>query len=297
MKRIKLRFPTIDENYEASKVYDEALEIAKEAGLQTKNQIASHLRRLEIFTLDMQKELDDIEGGDLFKYPGLPSFDSPEDEAKFIERSLIEVIKGERVYTSKELLRPLERKTYIDRYRELIEIRSKYMQHSCEVFAEKAKLEHLIAKCSYNADTGYRIWKDPKSLKDSKNYILYIAISSKFTDFISGLNQSVLRKLARHPLWRTKWLSATKIGSPIFNGNVSEWDTNKSYLCYWSNFLDNIMSSAEPPEPHIVEDDRLLDAWLETKNREAKKGSRTNDKDDVTRAIFKPKVNPVRKRK
>ena len=116
-------------------------------------------------------------------------------------------------------------------------------------------------------------------------------------EFFAGLPVSTMRFMARHAMWRTKWISASKLGQQVFNGNISEWDINKSYLCYWSNFYDNIYNAHEPPDEKTIENDEFLDNWLKAKERERKSGksSAPSDKDTTQYFFNGMKVNPVKK--
>ncbi len=297
MKKIKFRFPTLEENYNSAAIYDETYEFAQKNGVVNKNTMSSILRRNGIFTLEMQKEMDKIEAGDLLKYPEIQTFEDQSDENKFVEKSVVEIITGEKIITVDDLLRAREIKNpEMIRYRELSTLKSSYMRYTCEGLADRKRIEHLLVKCSYNADTNKPIWSSMEKYYASRNVVFALLLTSKFVEFIQGLNQTVIRKIARHHLWRTKWVSATKIGSPVFRGSIAEWDTNKTFLCYWSNFLDNVYSGMEIPEEFIIKDDKLLDNWLEAKNRENKQGSSLNSNSDGVRAVFKKRVNPVAKK-
>lgn len=301
MREIVFRFPNLEENLRSNSIYEEVYEKCIKAGIITKNKIMVYLSKYEILTPDMQKQMDNIEGGDFFKYPSIPNFEDKTDENRFIEKAVVEVITGERKIQVTDLLKSEEdERSKIPEYQEyrvLSSAKSTHMRHTAEALADQARMQYLMWTCSYDAETKNRIWESFEQFKKSRNKLLILALTSKFTDFVAGLNQTIIRKISRHALWRTKWISATKTGAPIFRGYVAEWDTNKSFLCYWSNFLDNIYSSVEPPEEFIVNDDRLLDAWVEAKFREHKKGTSSNSNEEGVRAVFKTKVNPIAKRK
>ncbi len=297
MKKVKFRFPTIRENAESASIYEDTLRAMRELGIITKAQMVSRLRQAGIFTSEMQTQLDNIEGGDIFKYPPIKSFESKDEDNRFIEKCLVEIISGERSLTITQLNEPSESFKEYDEYRRLSSIKASYMQYTAEGLAEKKRLDYLISRCTFNADTDKPLWDNIENFYNFDKSLFISILSGKFLEFIGGFNQTLVRKISRHPIWRTKWLSATKLGSPIFSGNVSEWDVNKTYLCYWSNFLDNVYSSMEPPEDFIVKNDKLIDGWLEAKHRESKSGNRIDSSPgtDTTRAIFRPNINPIKK--
>ncbi len=298
MYKIKIRFPTMEDSYDASRIYEVSLSKYKNLGLMSKNQMSSRLRKDGIFTLDMQKRVDAIETSDLMRYPPLPKFDSQDQENRYIERCIIEITKGERIYDLEQIYEPLPSIEELKEYRELINLKYTYLQYTYESLAEKDKIDRLLVGCCYNADTDEKLWNTLEDLKISTQTYFIMSLTGKVLDFISGFNQTVLRNISRNHMWRTRWVSASKIGNPLFKGEIIDWDTNKVLLCYWSNLLDNVYGGSEVPEEFILKNDRLLDSWLEAKSRERKNGNTPEvEGKDTVRAIFNGvKVNPHKKK-
>lgn len=91
--------------------------------------------------------------------------------------------------------------------------------------------------------------------------------------------------------WRARWRASTKTGSPLFDGPVMDWNINQVALVFWSNFYDSIYEHPERPTQKIIDNDDLLDKWVEDqakkmedrakKNSSSSTYSKTLDHDEV----------------
>lgn len=88
------------------------------------------------------------------------------------------------------------------------------------------------------------------------------------------INQNgVLREIARGQgevgaEWRARWKASKDTGTSLFEGVVSDWNPSQVALSYWFSFYDNIYEHPERPPMKIINDDDLLDKWVEDKSRE-----------------------------
>jgi hypothetical protein len=80
--------------------------------------------------------------------------------------------------------------------------------------------------------------------------------------------------------WRARWKASTKTGSPLFEGPTVDWNINQVALVFWSNFYDNIFEHPERPEQRIIENDDLLDRWVEQKGKEMEERAKKNARKD-----------------
>lgn len=80
--------------------------------------------------------------------------------------------------------------------------------------------------------------------------------------------------------WRARWKASTKTGSPLFEGPTVDWNINQVALVFWSNFYDNIFEHPERPEQKVIDNDDLLDRWVEQKGKEMEDRAKKNANKD-----------------
>lgn len=301
MNIVVFKFPTMREVSEVGRLYSSHKNRLLSEKVKTRSEMMFYLNKYEIYTYAMEQEIERLEGLSKIKYRKPYSSESAEETNKEIDRDITEAILGERTVDLVEYFTKETQKTIPDndikRYNELCGIRDSAVKYSLEAICEKERTMRLTQLCSYNWDNGERVWKDWEMFCGEKNRTFQTAIINLCAGFLNGLPQSKLRKMARHTMWRSRWISATKTGSPLFDGAISQWDHNKTFLCYWSNFYDSIAGAYEPPEQFVIEDDELLDGWLEKKARENKSGSTESMADkEGSVAFFRNRVNPVPKK-
>lgn len=289
------------------RAYSSEYKTAKEAGLYTEKEMLGFTSRNDLYTGDAEEQYEMIQGGHLFKYPHVSELagDDEVEKSNFLEDILLCIIYGERTVSGDELIQLFDNRNE-DRgtgdwtlFDQLANIRSTYVNHTCERFADSRKNKYMLYLCCYNPDTDERIWDSMEELEESLS-------TSEYNILVYGMlktlnmNVTTMRRLARSPMWRSRWITATKTGQNIFEGEITNWDINKVYLCYWSNFYDNVYESPERPEEFIMKDDEMLDNYLEQKSNEReneKKGATSHNLSggDTDVARFKVKVNPIKK--
>lgn len=299
MKTIIFKYPSIDSISIANQLYDDKLEELLEDGVPNAELVLKLSNDYGVFPDSERNELEDLSGHPMFKYPSIGSFKNDVLLYKFLEKCLIEIMTGtrrlklEQLYTSMDI--PPTEIEY-QRYIELNHKKGATLKISAENFAEQEKADYLTYACCINGDNKKPVWSSYERFKKEKNVLLTKLIQLRCMEFLGGFNQTILRRIARHSMWRSKWISATKTGAPIFEGAITNWNINQTLLSYWSNFYDSIYASYEPPENFIVERDDFLDSWLESKSTESKNRA-TSESDEGFRATFtKHKVLPAKKR-
>lgn len=78
--------------------------------------------------------------------------------------------------------------------------------------------------------------------------------------------------------WRARWKAATKTGSPLFDGPTIDWNISQVTLVFWSTTYDNIFEHPEKPDQRTIENDDLLDRWMEQKSKEMEERAKKNSK-------------------
>lgn len=297
--KFEFRFPSITDSFESQSIYEKTYDEAKSLGVLTKEEMGFWLKKHEIFTATMETEFTNLEADNFFKYPEVPAFSDKNKESRFIEKCIIEITKGTKVVSLNDLLfreKKEEKHPVYLQYRELNNIKHNFERYTCEGLAETRRTNYLVSRCVWDFGKQKLFWDSYEEMMLEQNNLFISLLASKLIEFWTGFSSTVLRKIARHPVWRTRWIGATKLSAPLFSGNISEWDINKTFLVYWSNFYDNIYTN--DIEDFIIKDDKLLDAYLETKARDRNKKTNLDGADvEGTRAIFAgTKVNPIQRK-
>ncbi len=293
---VQIRFPSPEEVLDINKTYYSTYKKCRADGILTRLELERYLEENGLFTEIEETTLKNIESGPASKYRKIKAFEDESMERRFIESKMIEIMLGYKVVDLLELnMEPeLEEIPEDTVYRELAVKKNSYIKYSAESIAENEKNNKLIYYCCYINGTEKRLWSSfEEFLNETNKYVINILLR-EVSIFLSGFHQTILRKIARNVMWRTRWISSTKTGSQLFKGLVSDWDTNKSMLCYWSNFYDSIYSLSEKPEEFVVNDDEFLDNWLEGQN---KRTSAPDPDKDTMVGTFKTKINPIKKGK
>lgn len=295
---IKIRFPGAEEILDINNTYYNSYKECRSLGILAKKEIEEYIISNNLFTEQEEEALLNIEGGPASKYRKIRTFEDESMERRFLESKMIEIMLGYRIIDLRNLNTEPDMQDIPEDsiHRDISSKKSTYTKYSAEAIAEVNKNYKLVYYCCFDRNTDKRIWDSFEEFMNEKNRLAVIVILREVCSFFSGFHQTVLRKIARNVMWRTKWISATKTGSPIFPGNVGEWDMNKSMLCYWSNFYDSVYAGHERPEEYVINDDEFLDNWLENKSKGAGAAQESPDKDTI-RGVFKPKINPIKKKK
>ena len=147
---------------------------------------------------------------------------------------------------------------------------------SAESKASEEKALYLCWACTYmETDDDHKLyWENFDNLLEEYNLELRNKILIKFLQFKAGISTEIIRFLARHSLWRIRYVTSQKVSDPLFGVSTSQYTNDMMNLAYWSNFYQNIyeMMPKDRPPDLIIEDDEALDAYMksyyEERNRE-----------------------------
>ena len=170
--------------------------------------------------------------------------------------------------------------------KEIIEIESKrfsVLSLSAENRADEECTFIICSKCVYKND-GSLYWSNYEEASNETGLEFKNSILSKFITFYSGIKTSAIREIARHNLWRIRYINSQKTSESLFGIPTSEYSIDQLNLVYWSNFYQNIyeMLPEDRPSDIIIDDDNALDSYLkayyEERNREdaAKRSQKTS---------------------
>lgn len=144
---------------------------------------------------------------------------------------------------------------------------------SAESKAEEERALYLCWNCVHK-ENGSKYWETFEELMVEKDITLRDKILIQYLKFKAGINSEIIRYIARHSLWRIRYVSSQKVSDPLFGVPTSQYTNDMLNLAYWSNFYQNVyeMMPKDRPPDSIIEDDEALDAYMksyyEERNRE-----------------------------
>ena len=144
---------------------------------------------------------------------------------------------------------------------------------SADVKAHEERSLFLCWNCTYNDDSTL-YWNTYQDFKKTTDVVFRSKILSKFLEFTNGLPTKTVRHIARHNLWRVRFVTSQKVSESLFGVPTVEYSNDMLSLVYWSNYYDNIyqMMPEDRPSDGVIDDDDALDAYMkayyEERNRE-----------------------------
>ena len=144
---------------------------------------------------------------------------------------------------------------------------------SAENKAEEERIFNICSKCVYNKEDTL-LWGSYKDALNETDLVFKDSVLLTFIIFYGGIRTPIIREVARHNLWRIRYINSQKTSETLFGVPTSEYSVDQLNLVYWSNFYQNVyeMLPEDRPSDIIIEDDDALDAYLkayyEERNRE-----------------------------
>lgn len=145
---------------------------------------------------------------------------------------------------------------------------------SAETKAEEERSSYLCWSSVYDLLGESLYWESYEDFLKEKDPLFRSDVLNKFMSFYSGISTSIIRYIAKHSLWRIRYVTSQKTSEPLFGVPTSQYTNDMMNLAYWSNFYQNIyeMLPDDRPSDFIIEDDDALDAYMkdyyEERNRE-----------------------------
>lgn len=244
--------PSNEVKAKADLIYDKAYKRAIDSGMLSLADLEELIRKRNLFTEDDQDKLDEL----------------------YSQRRAQEAIlsKTTQIKARQDRLKDIISKID-EKIQELEYKRTSKLVMSAESKAEEERVLYICWECVLD-DDGKKCWDTFESLLKEKDLNFRDAVLIKFLKFKAGLETKVIRYLARHSLWRIRYVTSQKVSDPLFGVPTSQYTNDMLNLAYWSNFYQNVyeMMPKDRPPDSVVDDDAALDAYMksyyEERNRE-----------------------------
>ncbi len=146
------------------------------------------------------------------------------------------------------------------------------LRHSAEGCGESHKVDYLTFACTMGDEfLNKPIWEEWEEYKACTRTQLLLDSREAYLRASRGLPSKIIRALARTNEWRARWKAAKDAGVSPFSGIQSMWDRNKVHLAYWSDFYDSVYSHPERPHADVIQNDDLLQEWINDQLAKQKK--------------------------
>lgn len=248
--KIRVLTPTIEDEYEANEVWQEAYDQAIMDSIFTEEEIWEWMESKGLWSPEKDEKIEGIQ--------------------KDIEKMKVGVFEGRNntalVNQTKRYIRAAEKaKT------NLVTEKHELYGRTAEGLAAQEKSLTLFERCCY-------VGKERLDCND-------IDVSALFYEYNKMLlSETQLRELARNDPWRMYWLM--KDHTPLFaNLDGRQLSPDQKGILIWSNMYDNIQESMDCPTEDVIEDDDMLDGWfiIQRKKQESERAKielekRTNSK-------------------
>jgi hypothetical protein len=154
----------------------------------------------------------------------------------------------------------------IKQYSELYRKKYIFFIKSAEFYSKDCKTGYLLSNSTYFIE-GRKKWETFEEFKKEKDIKLVNVLQTEFEVLDFTYEEQILRQIARSSEGRLLWNISKKTGD-LFKGPVTEWSKPQRDLGYWFNFYDYVYESLEKPPAEVIDNDALLDEFIEAENLE-----------------------------
>ena len=239
---LTFEFPNNLLKLKADAIYSVEYEKAINDGLLSRESLEELIKKRQLFTKEDQTKLDRLNSK----------------------------LDGQRVLLAKTTIVKANQdriKGVIDRLKgdihKLTYQKTSKLMMSAEVKANEEKTLFLCWASVFDEEDEL-LWKDFNLFKNTTDIVFRDKVLSSFLEFFSGMPTNIMRYIARHNLWRIRYVNSQKISEALFGVSSAEYTTDMLSLAYWSNYYDNIyqMMPEDRPSDLVIEDDDSLDAFM-----------------------------------
>lgn len=143
--------------------------------------------------------------------------------------------------------------------------RTSKLTMSAESKAEEERALYLCWSCVTDENAN-KYWSTFDEMLKETDIEFRDTVLIGFLRFKAGLDTKIIRYLARHSLWRIRYVTSQKVSDSLFGVPTSQYTNDMLNLAYWSNFYQNIyeMMPKDRPPDSIIDDDEALDAYMKS---------------------------------
>lgn len=241
---VVFRYPTNIEKLKAESVYSKEYQKALDDGLLNREALEKLIKERNLFSEQDQEQLNRLKS---------------KLDAQRVLLSKTTVVKANQ-NRIKGIIEGLKKEI-----NELSYKRTSRLMMSAESKASEEKILYLCWLCSFNEDEE-RLWGSYSNFKNTTQVSRRDDVIGKFISFYSGIKTEIVRFIARHSLWRIRYVNSQKTGEKLFGVSTVNYTTDMLNLAYWSNYYDNIyqMTPEDRPSDLVIEDDEALDAYMKS---------------------------------
>lgn len=228
---------TIDQNFEASLIYDKAYKQAMIDGIMSEDEISEWMENNGLWNHEHEQKTEGYK--------------------KDLERLKIEIYNNKNDNKLRERIR-LYIRAGEKQLNNHLRDKGVYYQNSREGYALSEKVSWIIKTTTYHNNKLY----------DFKNISLSYVVDEWQNSILS---ENIIRELAREEPWKSLWSIKENCKTKFFsNTDNEELTPNQKHLIIWSQIYDNIQESLDCPTEDVIKDDDLLDGWfiIQGKKRE-----------------------------
>ena len=227
---------------QADLIYDKAFKRAINSGMLPLFDLEALIKKRNLFTKEDQEKLNE--------------FTAQKNAQEVILSKTVRVkAKQDRL---KKIIAGLDEKILTLEYK-----RTSKLTMSAESKAEEERALYFCWACVTDED-GNKCWDTFDSMLRETDLEFRDSILINFLKFKSGIKTEIIRCLARHSLWRIRYVTSQKVSDPLFGISTSQYTNDMLNLAYWANFYQNIyeMMPKDRPPDSIVDDDDALDVYM-----------------------------------
>jgi hypothetical protein len=246
-------YPDSEVKQKAEFVYADSYNNALADGLLPSKDLEELIHKRNIFTKADEDSIKRLQG---------------QLEAQYILLNKTTKVKANRDRI-KRVIENLERQV-----NEILYKKTSKMIMSADSKAEEERSLYIASHCCFWDENKSLIWPTYKDALKEVDLIFKDKVLFNFLNFYRGLSTEIIRAIARHSIWRIRYVTSIKVSESLFGIPTSQYNPDQLSLAYWSNFYQSVyeMLPEDRPSDLIIDDDKALDAYMknyyEERNRE-----------------------------
>ena len=172
-------------------------------------------------------------------------------------------------YNTPFLTQVLKRKNEIlVKLNKLVVKRQTITSNTVEQYAIACKNNFLVREITYLPDNTKLFGSSIMEYCNLNSATYYL---SSLYEKNCKVNITHIRELARSTPWRLYYNPAKTIHCNLFSRPPQDYTEEQTLLLYWSSIYDYVYESTERPDDYVIQDDKLLDKWLDEQDKKNSK--------------------------